>query len=167
MKKSLLCAATIIWLVAARVAIAQPSNPSFETGDFTGWLVAGTSAASVVGATAAVRRTAFSSPAQQRLRLGQFEYVDGLLRAPGSALDNGNGSVTEGSAIRQTFSAAPAPSSPSIGTTSLARPRRRRSTTLRSPSSTARCASWRIRTFSRSYSRQPSSQRRRAFTASA
>ena len=50
MRRAILCAAAVVCLVGTRAASAQPINPSFETGDFSGWLVAGTAAASVVGA---------------------------------------------------------------------------------------------------------------------
>src|SRR4029453_5676375 len=109
MKKSLLYAVTIIWLVAARAAIAQPSNPSFETGDFTSWLVAGTTAASVVGSIG-------SGPTDgnfQALLPNQFGSVDSstlmaFFALPAGALNGlGNGFATEGSAIRQTFRAPP------------------------------------------------------------
>jgi len=49
MKRSLLFVTAIVWLATVRVAVAQPTNPGFETGSFSGWLVAGTTAASVLG----------------------------------------------------------------------------------------------------------------------
>ena len=107
MKRSFLCAAAVVCLAAARVASAQPINPGFETGDFSGWLVAGTAAASVT----AVFGSGPTEGTFQALLSSDFGSVSApalevFLGLPaGTVASLGNGNPTEGSAIRQTFTA--------------------------------------------------------------
>lgn len=87
---------------------AQPANPGFETGDFSGWALAGGSAASIVDASfgagptegmlEAVLTNGFGS-----VSVGQIESFLGLPAGTISAV--GNGPATQGSAMRQTFTA--------------------------------------------------------------
>src|SRR5436190_5019955 len=101
MKRSFLCAATVVWLATVRVAGAQPTNPGFETGSFAGWLVAGTTAASVIGA---VDGGPTEGAFQAELTSGVGSVSDTALASffglPASALDTlAGGNATEGSAI--------------------------------------------------------------------
>ena len=108
MKRSFLSAAAVVWLAAARCASAQPSNPGFETGDFTDWLTAGTAAASVVGAGFGSGPTEGAFEALLTSGTGSVSdsALEMFLGLPADALDGlGNGNATEGSAILQTFSA--------------------------------------------------------------
>jgi cysteine-rich repeat protein len=110
MRKSAVCLATIVFVLlsAPRVATAQVTNPGFETGDFTGWLVAGTTAATVVGAGFGTGPTEGSF--QALLTSGSGSASDSSLESflglsPGALDGLGNGNATEGSAIQQSFNA--------------------------------------------------------------
>jgi Thrombospondin type 3 repeat len=108
MKRSFLYVAMGVWLAATRVASAQPINPGFETGDFTGWLVAGTAAASVVGAGFGSGPTdgAFEALLTSGLGSVSVTTLETFLGLPAGTVSGlGNGTATEGSAIRQSFSA--------------------------------------------------------------
>jgi hypothetical protein len=108
MKRAVLCAAAIACLAVTRAANAQPINPSFESGDFSGWLVAGTAAASVVGAGFGSGPTdgAFEAALNTGFGSDTVTNLEIFLGLPaGTVASLGNGIPTEGSAIRQTFTA--------------------------------------------------------------
>ncbi|MGH7785787.1 MAG: thrombospondin type 3 repeat-containing protein [Candidatus Binatia bacterium] len=108
MKQSHVIMSLALVLAAARGASAQPTNPGFETGNFTGWLLAGTSAATVTGPTFSLAPT---EGVFQAVLTTAGSATDTALQTflglPGGALDGlGNGDATAGAAMRQTFSAA-------------------------------------------------------------
>ncbi len=108
MSRSSVCllATYCVLLIAPQAAPAQPTNPGFESGDFTGWLYAGTAAA--VGAGFGSGPTegsveALLANASGSVSVTSLEAFLGLSAGTVSALGNGN--ATEGSAIKQAFSA--------------------------------------------------------------
>ncbi len=93
-------------VLAPHPSAAQPTNPGFETGDFTGWLYAGTAAA--VGAGYGSGPTEGSVQAvltngSGSVSVTSLEAFLGL--SAGTVIALGNGNATEGSAIKQSFSA--------------------------------------------------------------
>jgi hypothetical protein len=109
MGRSCICLASVVLLVLeVHGAAAQPTNPGFETGDFSAWLVAGTTATMVVDAGFGAGPTegtfqALLTSGDGSVGVSSLESFLGLSAGSVSAL--GNGIATEGSAIRQTFNA--------------------------------------------------------------
>ncbi len=106
-RRSFPCIAAVAVLLAAHLASAQPTNPGFETGSFAGWLVAGTSAASITGAySGGPTEGAFQARLTNELGSVSDATLAAFFGLPATAFDMiAGGNATEGSAIRQTFTA--------------------------------------------------------------